>query len=132
VSLEPVSEGPGAGASALAPTGGKGESLLDLLHQLDVDPETLATRLHARGQTAPTVEEAIAAYLEWAAVGKAPQTITTYRTGLRRFCQYLAFLGLPPGSTARRSCPPTLPRASSPPWPRRAGARQPFSSTRVP
>jgi hypothetical protein len=65
-----ASNNPGAPLS----TDDRGESLLGLLHQLDVDPETLATRLHARGQTAPTVEEAIAAYLEWAAVGKAPQS----------------------------------------------------------
>jgi site-specific recombinase XerD len=38
-------------------------------------------------------------------VGKAPQTISTYRTGLRRFCEYLAFRGLPPRTTRTTELP---------------------------
>lgn len=83
----------------------RAEPLLGLLQQLDIDPAALAARLSSGQAPAPTVAEAIRGYLDWLAVGKSPRTVISYRTALRRFCEFLESRGLPADCTSTRELP---------------------------
>jgi hypothetical protein len=104
------------GANPPASAADRSIPLLGLLHALDIEPEAVMARLSAAKTPAPTVAEAIAAYLEWAGsgLGKSPKTVVTYRTGLRRFTEYLAFAGLAPrgGASPNRASLPTRTRCA--------------------
>jgi hypothetical protein len=56
----------------------------------------------------------------------------TYRTGLRRFCEYLAFRGLPPARTRTTELPADIAESFVTALRRRAAAKQRSSFTRVP
>jgi integrase/recombinase XerC len=69
--------------------------LLELARELEIDGRA----------PSPTIAQAIPAFLETLAVGKSPQTVTTYRTALRRFCEFLASAGLSPDATPTSELP---------------------------